>query len=150
MESIKIIGTDAFLGTAWLEKHPDDLVVINNINPGIFNTTAAAVNYTDKFESEFTGFTINKTDGTAVVYNKNFEELNKELLKLDIGNYTITIFAAKDGEFDNATGAFTVCRASSGIIISPIADVAYGENSVINFTVFNSTQVNWEIIDLNT
>ena len=126
------------------------LVVINNINPGIFNTTAAAVNYTDKFESEFTGFTINKTDGTAVVYNKNFEELNKELLKLDIGNYTITIFAAKDGEFDNATGAFTVCRASSGIIISPIADVAYGENSVINFTVFNSTQVSWEIIDLNT
>ena len=126
------------------------LVVINNIDPGIFNTTATAVNYTVKFESEITGFAINKTDGTAVVYNNNIEELNDELFKLDIGNYTITLFAAKDGEVYNATGAFTVCRASSSIIISPIADVVYGENSVINFTVVNSTQVSWEIIDLNT
>ena len=127
------------------------LVIIDNVTDGVYNTTASVVNYYPKFEAEVTTFTINKTDGDPVVCNKDIGELQYELFKLDVGDYTITLTAEKDGEIYSTTSdVFTVCRASSSVVISPIAQVTYGEESAIKFTVTNATSVSWEIIDCNS
>jgi hypothetical protein len=125
-------------------------VVINGISNGVYNTTAAVADYVIENETEVT-FTINRTDKTQVV-SGNIAELQTELFKLNAGSYVITISNAEKGNYNasNATASFTVQRASSSVTISPIVNVTYGSNSVIDFTVVNATQVSWEIINRDT
>jgi hypothetical protein len=125
-------------------------VTINNVVNGVYNTTAAVVDYDVKNQTAVT-FTINN-ETTSVVSDRSIVELQTELFKLNAGNYIITISNAQNDNFNasNATASFIVYRASSSVTISPIVNVTYGSNSVIDFTVVNATQVSWEIINRDT
>ncbi|WP_458405145.1 Ig-like domain repeat protein, partial [Methanobrevibacter sp.] len=75
--------------------------------------------------------------------------LNNITRTLAAGNYTITI---RNADTVNITGSsdimnFTVYKANSSIVINPIAIVTYGNQTVINFTVVNATEVTWNITD---
>ena len=89
-------------------------------------------------------FTIRKGD-SVVVEDVAIDQLDAELIKLDAGDYSITIMNAESDNY-NASDAFKVVKAGSSVVINSVTDGVFNTaGAVVDYVVTNETGVTFTI-----
>ncbi|WP_458405143.1 Ig-like domain repeat protein, partial [Methanobrevibacter sp.] len=141
-DAVNITGSSAEMNFT-VFKANSSVVIDTIVNVTYGNQTV--INFTVVNATEVT-WNITDKDGNVVVTGN---DLNNITGKFAAGNYTITI---RNAGTVNITGSsaemnFTVFKAGSSVVINPIAKVTYGNETKINFTLVNATEVTWNITD---
>ena len=123
-------------------------VIINNITDGVFNTSAPGINYSVVNETSVT-FTITDENDT-VIDNMPISNLTSQLIKLNAGEYNITITNSEYGNFNASSDkkSFIILKANSTIYVDDYSAM-YGD--IVNLTAIceNTTGITAVIYDEN-
>ncbi|SDA37087.1 Ig-like domain repeat protein [Methanobrevibacter millerae] len=127
-------------------------VTINNVTDGVYNTTTPVIDYVVVNETSVS-FNINNVSGIVVANITSVSDLEIALLALDCGNYTVSIFNAKNENINasNATsGEFVIYRASTAVTINDVTNGVYNTTAPdVDYSVINETSVTFMIENEN-
>ncbi|WP_458453753.1 hypothetical protein, partial [Methanobrevibacter sp.] len=117
-------------------------LTVNNITFVYGGSNTTVIDYTGA--TNVTANVIGHPQATVIIGNKNIT-----VSGLGAGNYTLNVTTQPDNNHTAVTKLvnITVYKANSSVVINPIVNVTYGNQTVINFTVVNATEVTWNITD---